>query len=266
MWSDNSRRRTHGLLTERGTVSARSCERDCKPWPLHGQTALGTAPALVPLSNWGERIGATRIRRHTWRATAVERASATREQHKGVTGMRKLLNKKSGFTLIELMIVVAILGILAAIAIPAFVTYIRRAKTVEATENVSKMFDAAATYYSRERQSSGISGTFQTNCTPSAGTDTLVPNAQKQNSVLAGGFAVSDGIGFNVTSAHYYKYEMLNGAAGCGKKQADTFHTLQALGDLDGDGNNATFQLATGANADNELYHASGFYIQNETE
>ena len=36
-----------------------------------------------------------------------------------------------GFTLIELMIVVAILGILAVVAIPAFVRYMRVAKTAE---------------------------------------------------------------------------------------------------------------------------------------
>ncbi|MCB9546620.1 MAG: prepilin-type N-terminal cleavage/methylation domain-containing protein [Myxococcales bacterium] len=58
--------------------------------------------------------------------------------------------RSQGFTLIEMMIVVAILGILASIAIPAFVKYIRRAKTTEAVMNLRKLFDSSVTYYERE--------------------------------------------------------------------------------------------------------------------
>jgi type IV pilus assembly protein PilA len=179
--------------------------------------------------------------------------------------MRKLMNKKSGFTLIELMIVVAILGILAAIAIPAFVTYIRRAKTVEATENVSKMFDAAASYYARERAASGLTATVQVHCTPSDGTDTMLATDQKHSGTLAGGFAMGDGIGFNLEN-RYYNYTMTGGTAGCGGAPSTAQHRLDANGDLDDDGVSSLFELATGSNVDNELYHAKGFYIVNETE
>ncbi len=60
------------------------------------------------------------------------------------------MNKQRGFTLIELMIVVSIIDILSAVAVPSFMRYIRRAKTIEAAMNVRKLYDGTVSYYEAE--------------------------------------------------------------------------------------------------------------------
>jgi type IV pilus assembly protein PilA len=61
--------------------------------------------------------------------------------------MLNKLRSKKGFTLIELMIVVAIIGILAAIAIPNFLKFQAKSKQSEAKSNLGAIFTGQTSYF-----------------------------------------------------------------------------------------------------------------------
>ena len=69
------------------------------------------------------------------------------------------MSNKKGFTLIELMIVVAIIGILAAIAIPNFLKFQAKSKTSEARTNLGAIFTGETSYFG-EANSYGDFGTI----------------------------------------------------------------------------------------------------------
>ena len=70
--------------------------------------------------------------------------------------MKKLVQK--GFTLIELMIVVAIIGILAAIAIPNFIKFQARSKQSEAKANLKAIFTAQKAFFQEKDRFSTLTG------------------------------------------------------------------------------------------------------------
>jgi type IV pilus assembly protein PilA len=127
--------------------------------------------------------------------------------------MRKLHTRKGGFTLIELMIVVAIIGILAAIAIPNFLMFQLRSKTGEAKTNLAAIRTAEEGYFAEF-------GQYVAEATPQGGNLT----SQKQVWPTGSGF---DTLGWAPEGEVFYAYAVaVSGSA----------YTADAQGDLDADG------------------------------
>ena len=58
------------------------------------------------------------------------------------------MNKNTGFTFVELMIVVAIIGILAAVAVPKFASLVSKSKEASVKHNLGALRSALTIYYS----------------------------------------------------------------------------------------------------------------------
>ena len=167
-----------------------------------------------------------------------------------------------GFTLIELMMVVAIISLLSSVAIPSFVKYVRRAQASEAPMALRRMYDGAVAYYVGEHADSA--GVLQakrfpgsagpTPLSPPAGTKAVVPIADwKSPEWMALDFSLSD------PTRYSFRFDN-NGLTGIG-----AFAQMIAQGDLDGDGVYSLYQRSCTAVADG-VRGGSGMVAINELE
>src|SRR5579864_6215443 len=90
---------------------------------------------------------------------------------------------QKGFTLIELMIVVAIIGILAAIAIPAYQDYTIRAQVTEGLNLAAAVKTGVAEYYAN-------TGNWPTTLTLAGGDSTKLPSGKYVGGIDVGAAGV----------------------------------------------------------------------------
>jgi prepilin-type N-terminal cleavage/methylation domain-containing protein len=88
--------------------------------------------------------------------------------------MLRKLNNKKGFTLIELMIVIAIIGILAAIAIPNFISYRNKSYCSQAESDARGTASAISDFYSNPDNTALVTWTNIDGFTPKNGTGGVV--------------------------------------------------------------------------------------------
>ncbi len=160
----------------------------------------------------------------------------------------------SGFTLIELMVVIAILGVLASVAMPSMFNYVKKTKASEAIIGIRNLYTGALSYYNDVH-------------TPALGASTGVPQFPRPGDSTAPGICDTelvpgdrrqhvefvaltdadcfDALSFTFDDPVYFRYTFDTETSLGGEIPADfmgTRHfTAIANGDLDADGLWSTF-------------------------
>ena len=138
-----------------------------------------------------------------------------------------MLQNRKGFTLIELMIVVAIIGILAAVAIPGFMTYIKNSKTSEAKTNLDAIKKGALAYYEAEHYDpTGMTAVskqypYSDGTLIKVGAEPTAKTIGQKQSPTATDFGVMDDLSFKLTSPFYYSYAYIADGVAVTCKEVD---------------------------------------------
>jgi prepilin-type N-terminal cleavage/methylation domain-containing protein len=176
--------------------------------------------------------------------------------------------KSGGFTLVELMIVVAIIGILAAVAIPAFTRYVKKSRTSEAVGHLNKEWAGSLTYYESDHVTTG--GTMLPKQFPGPSAETANGGTACGCSTggrCAGGDSVWNtdpvwlALNFSLPDPHNYLPEYVSDGAGSAAQ-----FTALATGDLNCNAVLSSFSRQGSINANGDVTGSYQPLIVNELE
>lgn len=167
-----------------------------------------------------------------------------------VAGVRASRLDRSGFTLVELALLLSLVGVTLAVMVPAFAREVRVSKLAEASEQLDALHRAVASYYATPRRTA--SGP-RIACIPRpAGPTPAEPSSRPAHVDFHGadvaGAITWRAIGFQPDCPIRYRYTLLADSPGCGGERSaeprEVAVRLRAEGDLDGDGRTSRFELA----------------------
>jgi len=165
---------------------------------------------------------------------------------------------KRGFTILELMSVVVIIGVLATVAIPMVTKYMKRSKTSEASLNLRKIYDGEVAYFAEEI--TDASGTIATKKFVTAPvTPAFPPNVQKR----VGNWEQPAWAAIKFTTESPVLYCYSTEASGAGPTSA---FTARAQGDVDGDSVFSTLERVGAVNATGEILGGGAVFEINPGE
>lgn len=167
--------------------------------------------------------------------------------------------------------VLPLLGVSAAIAVPAFIKYMRKAKTSEAIDMMDKMYKGAAMYYSQPKVDDAgarLPCAFPPSGTYAGKKCCEYPDQRCPANPEEWSGSPWKELNFQLEDSHYFRYEFNSEGSGPGAKA-----TIAAYGDLDCDGIESTFTMEVAA--DPEAGNPQGgecmvrrgkFFVDKETE
>lgn len=167
----------------------------------------------------------------------------------------------------SMAVMVPLVGVLAAVAIPAFVKYISRSKTAEAVANVKRMGDGATAYFERSSPSGALAERHfppTVTLTPGSPSLAMCPGGDSANYVPTQdtwAHPTWAALGFAVEDPFLYSYEFISEGKG-----AEARFTARATGDLDCDGVLSTFERIGHVDESGRVVGGAGIFSLNELE